>query len=88
MNTKIIYILFSVTLLINTSCNREFLTVTPQGLLSATQLTNLDGIESSLIASYTMLNGNRSGQWSAFSSGPDNWVWGEVAADNAHKGRE
>ena len=88
MKTKIIYILFSITLLINTSCNRDFLTVTPQGLLSATQLTNLDGIESSLIASYTMLNGNKSGQWAAFSSGPDNWVWGEVAADNAHKGSD
>ena len=87
MNNRILY-LIGIVVLINISCKREFLTVIPQGQLSASQLANLGGIESSLIASYTMLNGNRSGQWNSFSSGPENWVWGEVAADNAHKGSD
>ena len=87
MNNRILY-LIGIVVLINISCKREFLTVIPQGQLSASQLANLGGIESSLIASYTMLNGNRSGQWNSYSSGPENWVWGEVAADNAHKGSD
>lgn len=88
MNNRILYVLICIAVLINTSCKKEFLKVIPQGQLSASQLANLDGIESSLIASYTMLNGNFSGQWNAFSSGPENWVWGEIAADDAHKGSD
>lgn len=75
-------------ILINISCQEEFLEIIPQGQLSASQLADLEGIEKSLIASYTMLNGNLSGQWNAFSTTPDMWVWGEVTSDNAHKGSD
>ncbi len=85
---KINYYFLCLFIIINTSCEKEFLKVIPQGQLSASQLANLDGIEKSLIGSYTMLNGNLSGQWNAFSSTPDMWVWGEVASDNGHKGSD
>ncbi len=77
-----------ILLIFTYSCKKNFLTVTPQGQLSASQLQNLAGIESSLVSSYTMLNGSRSGTWGTYASAPDHWLWGEVAADNAHKGSD
>ena len=77
-----------VLILTSLSCKKSFLSVTPQGQLSATQLENLAGIESSLISAYTMLNGNLTGSFNSYSSTPSFWVWGEVASDNAHKGSD
>ncbi len=77
-----------VLILSNWSCKKSYLSVTPQGQLSASQLENLAGIESSLTSAYTMLNGNLSGQYNSYSSTPSFWVWGEVAADDAHKGSD
>jgi len=86
---KITFFVFGlIGLLFMNSCKRDFLTVTPQAQLSAPQLQNLAGIESSLVSSYTMLNGSRSGTWGTYASAPDSWLWGEVAADNAHKGSD
>lgn len=88
MKNKIIIVLTVAAMLLTESCNESFLEITPQAQLSASQLANLPGIEAALISSYTMLNGNRTGIFGTYASAPDHWLWGEVAADNAHKGSD
>ncbi|RAJ08815.1 putative outer membrane starch-binding protein [Chitinophaga skermanii] len=68
------------------ACKESFLEKTPQGELAPSQLQNTDGVEGALIGAYGLLNGNLSGTWGNYSSAPSQWLYGEVASDNAHKG--
>lgn len=68
------------------SCGKGFLDAKPQGVLSETQLANTNGVESALIGAYGIMNGNINGTWGNYSSGPSQWLFGEVGADDAHKG--
>ncbi|WP_437919605.1 RagB/SusD family nutrient uptake outer membrane protein [Sphingobacterium sp. LRF_L2] len=70
------------------ACGKDFLEKNPQGELSEEQVLNSEGIEASLLGAYGILNGNVSGTWGNYSSAPSQWLFGEVAADNAHKGSE
>jgi len=83
---KLIYIfliLFSCSMI---SCKKDFLERNPQGELTPDQLTTQDGVEGLLIGAYSMLNGNVNGQYGSYGSAPSQWVFGEVASDDAHKG--
>ncbi|SDC84837.1 RagB/SusD family nutrient uptake outer membrane protein [Niabella drilacis] len=86
--TKKLYksILLLSVLAIFYSCGKGFLDAKPQGALSEDQLMNTQGVEAALIGAYGIMNGNISGTWGNYSSGPSQWLFGEVAADNAHKG--
>ncbi|MBO9618752.1 MAG: RagB/SusD family nutrient uptake outer membrane protein [Niabella sp.] len=68
------------------SCGKGFLEPKPQGILSPTQVNNTQGVESALIGAYGIMNGNINGTWGNYSSGPSQWLFGEVGADDAHKG--
>ncbi len=68
------------------SCKQSFLDLTPQGQLTQNQINSTEGVEGLLIGAYGMLNGNRSGTWGNYASAPSQWLFGEVVADNAHKG--
>lgn len=68
------------------SCSKSFLEQNPQGELTYPQIESREGVEGLLIGSYGMLNGNIEGLWASFASAPSQWLLGEVAADNAHKG--
>lgn len=70
------------------SCGKEFLQKLPQGQLSEPQVANKDGVEAELLGAYGILNGNISGTWGNYASAPSQWLFGEVASDNAHKGSE
>lgn len=76
--------MFLITLI--TSCGEGFLDRVPQGQLATPQIENPDGLEAVLTGAYGLLNGNLDGTWGNYSSGPSQWLFGEVAADNAHKG--
>ncbi len=39
-----------------------------------------------LTGAYGLVNGNVNGTWGNYSSAPSQWLFGEVGADNAHKG--
>ena len=75
-------------MLVATSCGKEFLQKLPQGQLSEPQVANKDGVEAELLGAYGILNGNISGSWGNYASAPSQWLFGEVASDNAHKGSE
>jgi hypothetical protein len=82
---KINYIIIAM-LLVTVSCKKEFLDKRPQAELTAEQLTSIDGVEGLLTGAYSLLNGNVNGTWGNYSSGPSQWLLGEVTSDDAHKG--
>ncbi|WP_346237537.1 RagB/SusD family nutrient uptake outer membrane protein [Niabella insulamsoli] len=68
------------------SCGKGFLEKSPQGQLTDEQVSNTKGVEWLLIGAYGLMNGNRDGTWGNYAAAPSQWLFGDVAADNAHKG--
>ena len=81
-------ILLVFAILFMGSCGKEFLNNIPQGELSDTQVESLEGVEATLLGAYSILNGNVNGTWGNYGAAPSQWLFGEVASDNAHKGSE
>ncbi|WP_026953371.1 RagB/SusD family nutrient uptake outer membrane protein [Algoriphagus mannitolivorans] len=80
---KIGALLASTAMMVAVSCSEEFLEVPPVGQLSENQLRTLAGLDASLIAAYSQVNGrgNRLGS-------PSNWVWGSIRGGEANKGTD
>ncbi len=88
---KIFSILLTISLLtgISTSCKDDFLEVVPKTGLSEATLSNKAGVAYLLVAAYSLLDGvqtNVGSPSSDWQGSGDNWVYGEVNADNAYKG--
>ena len=72
-----------------TSCQDEFLDVTPLGALSPSQLQNKIGVNLLLTGAYSMIDGVQAvSSFSDWQGSADNWIYGEVVADNAYKGSD
>ncbi|ASZ09778.1 RagB/SusD family nutrient uptake outer membrane protein [Chitinophaga pendula] len=75
------------------SCGKSFLEREPLGVLKEEDLYTRDGVQNLLIGTYAALNGQQQdvaaigggGPWEA---SPSNWVYGSVAAGDAHKGSD
>jgi hypothetical protein len=80
------YIILLAFLINAYSCKKEFIQGNPQGELTAEQLTSQQGVEALLTGAYGLLNGNLNGTWGNYGAAPSQWLFGEVASDNAHKG--
>ena len=80
---KIGALLTSAVMLVAVSCSDEFLDVPPTGLLGESQLQTLAGIDASLIAAYSQVNGRANRLAS-----PSNWVWGSIRGGDANKGTD
>lgn len=85
---KFVLILSSVVLGILSSCSDSFLDVSPKAALSATTLQNKTGVNALLVGAYALLDGwaTAEGAYRSYNVGADNWVYGSVASDDAHKG--
>ena len=83
---KYIYILLVAVLCTVLSCKKDFIERNPQGELIIENLTSQDGVEALLTGAYGLLNGNVNGTWGNYGAAPSQWLFGEVASDNAHKG--
>jgi hypothetical protein len=86
---KKITILCGVILLtLWSACSDSFLDVKPKAALSSTTLQNVKGVNSLLVAAYSMLDGwaTAEGAYRSYQVGADNWVYGSVASDDAYKG--
>jgi len=80
------FILVFVAAAVLAACSEEFLDGPAQGVLDSGTLGNQDGVESTLIATYALLDGFANfGGWGAAGS---NWIFGSVASDDAYKGSE
>ncbi|WOK05623.1 RagB/SusD family nutrient uptake outer membrane protein [Imperialibacter roseus] len=64
-------------------CKDEFLEIAPTGTLSRAQLTSAKGIDGSLIAAYSQVNGRNRRMGSA-----SNWVWGSIRGGEHNKGTD
>ncbi len=85
MKSKIIIAAFASLVLIS-SCGDDFLEKAPLGVAGETTLANRAGVNAALIAAYSLLDGVGSGP--TFTSSGSNWIYGEVASDNAYKGSD
>ena len=84
-----ISIISALVLLLGISgCGESFLERSPQGQLAGVQVENTKAVEWLLTGAYGLMNGNRDGTWGNYASAPSQWLFGDVAADNAHKGSE
>ncbi len=84
-HNKKLYILgtAAVLSLATVSCKDTFLEVPVTGQLAGAQLSSKAGIEGSLIAAYSILNG-RGDRLASFN----NWVWGGIRGGDANKGTD
>jgi len=80
---KIGTLLTSAVMMVAVSCSDDFLNVAPTGLLGEAQLSTLAGIDASLIAAYSQVNGRANRLAS-----PSNWVWGSIRGGDANKGTD
>ncbi len=69
------------------ACSKKFLTETPQGVYSPGTLANRAGVEGLLVGAYSMLDG-QGGAGGSWDAAQDDWVWGGVCSDDAHKGSD
>ncbi len=78
---------FITTVCVVLSCNDTFLEEPPRGVFSENILINKQGIEGMLIGAYSLLDGvgGPTNDWFAAAS---NWVFGDVASDDAYKGTD
>ncbi|SFE51572.1 RagB/SusD family nutrient uptake outer membrane protein [Thermoflexibacter ruber] len=87
---KIFSILFTLIIVgFSTSCKNEFLEVVPKTGLSEATLANKAGVNYLLIGAYSLLDGVQTNVGSPnadWHGSADNWIYGEVNADNAYKG--
>lgn len=86
MKNKYRLIIPLALLLFIISCGKSFLETTPQAQIIDDQIITTKAVNNALIGAYALLNGNINGTWGNYSSAPSQWLFGEVAADNAHKG--
>lgn len=80
------YIMLATFLCTVLSCKKDFIQGSPQGELITENLATQDGVEALLTGAYGLLNGNVNGTWGNYGAAPSQWLFGEVASDNAHKG--
>jgi hypothetical protein len=86
LNSKLIIPGVMAVLALSYSC-KDYLNRTPAGSLNTVILANKAGIDGLLIGAYSLLDGTYGGQpGNTWMTGTDNWGYGSVAADDAHKG--
>jgi starch-binding outer membrane protein, SusD/RagB family len=69
------------------ACSKSFLTKNPLGALSPASVANLAGVNKLLIGAYSMLDGQGGAvSGNNFATGPDNWAFGNMCADDCYKG--
>jgi len=84
-----ILLTFSFLVGVSSSCKNDFLEVIPKTGLSEATLSNKAGVAYLLVAAYSLLDGvqlNTGSPSADWQGSGDNWVYGEVNADNAYKG--
>ncbi len=86
---KILIIGFVLSIGLISSCKDAFLNTSPKGVLSLATLSNKAGVNYLLVGAYSLIDGTGTNNAAGFSSwhgSADNWIYGEVSADNAYKG--
>ena len=80
--------LFAIVLIGFNSCKKSFLEPAPYGRYSSEQLQSLKGLEGLLVGTYGFMDGAGTPGASGWMVGATNWVYGDVASDDAYKGTD
>lgn len=86
MKTFFKLLLVILAVLPTTSCN-DFLEINAPGTLGEQTLYTKEGADALLIGAYSLLDGSPNNTQNGWSS-MNNWIYGGVASDEAHKGTE
>jgi hypothetical protein len=70
------------------SCKKNFLEPQPYGRYSPELIQSKKGIEGLLVGAYGLLDGSNTPGASGWMTGVTNWVYGDVASDDAYKGTD
>ena len=70
------------------SCKKSFLEPQPFGRYSLEQISTKKGVEGLLVGTYGMIDGQGIAGASGWMVGASNWVYGDVASDDAYKGTD
>ncbi len=91
MKRKAIFITLIVASLMTVfyACKKSYLDTLPTGTANDAILANEKGVNSLLIGAYAAIDGQINGQDGAgWAASVTNWVWGDVASDDATKGSD
>lgn len=88
MKTKkyILFLCGIIFILAVDSCKKSFLQIPVKGALGESELANEAGVQGLLIGAYADLYGALPTTGAAWENAPDNWIWGNIAGGEAHKG--
>lgn len=93
INRLSVLALVAAGIMVQSSCQKSYLTQPALGALSTTQVATSPGIDGLLVGAYAALDGQRGnnsngafGGGNAWEVSPDNWIYGSVAGGDAHKG--
>ncbi|UII26416.1 RagB/SusD family nutrient uptake outer membrane protein [Fulvivirga maritima] len=85
MRSQIKYILFLFAAMAF-SCGDDYLEEDPYGEIAPDKMTDPENVERTIVAAYSMLNGQYDQSSSAYNSPASNWSFGDVMSDDAYKG--
>ena len=91
INYKLIIPASLALLILSYACSKSFLNRPPIGSLSPDVVANRAGVEALLIGAYSLLDGvdpNFGGTDGPWTASADNWIFGQVCADDSHKGSD
>lgn len=89
MKRKIIFSTLAIALLMTMlyACKKNFLEALPTSSASDVLLANEKGVNAVLIGAYAAIDGQtQDGSGDSWAGSVSNWVWGDVASDDASKG--
>lgn len=82
---KITTVLYAICIL--TACSEDYVDIQPTATLSPDVLANVDGLDALLLSVYAAMDGSTGGATNrGWQSDHNNWLYGEIASDNALKG--
>jgi len=76
-----------VVIVVVAACKKSFLDKPPLGTLNPQIMASEAGVQGILIGAYSLVDGEGA-PGDGFASGASNWVFGNVAADDAYKGSD
>src|ERR1700730_17210095 len=69
------------------ACSKSFLSKSPIGSYTPDVVATKAGVAGLLVGAYSLLDG-QGGAGGSWDAAADNWVWGGVCSDDAHKGSD
>jgi hypothetical protein len=70
------------------ACSKDYLNTVPTGSANNVILANEKGVNALLLGAYSLIDGSLGTDGTSWGASVTNWVWGDVASDDATKGSD